>query len=233
MLLLFCCNRRCNRFFPYQILNAASLTPYFILYMDITKFMSCGTRRTMQWKVRTVSHELLPRLLGGKWLNYFEFHLKKNCSEENYAFSCPTRNIFGHKSCMWHSIKGIANDTERKKRSELHWVFGLWHLLEQALPNKTNRTVLDTVLRLDIWYRNFQECDPMPNEQFVRLLTELKQLVLCYRPLLVCHISTPLQKLSVFCFEREFMVGVKNKKLAVLITRRYHHPSSFTIRWFF
>jgi len=63
-----------------------------------------------------------------------------------------------------------------------------------------NRTVLDTVLRLDIWYRNFQECYPMPSEQFVRLLTELKQLVLCCRPLLVCHISTAVAKIICLLF---------------------------------
>jgi len=29
------------------------------------------------------------------------------------AFFCQTWNIFGHKHCTWHAIKGIANDTER------------------------------------------------------------------------------------------------------------------------
>ena len=40
----------------------------------------------------------------------------------------------------------------------------------------------------------------MPNEQFVELLTELKQLVLCYRPLLVCHISTTVAKIICLLF---------------------------------
>ena len=40
----------------------------------------------------------------------------------------------------------------------------------------------------------------MPNEQFVQLLTEIKQLVLCYRPLLVCHISTAVAKIVCLLF---------------------------------
>jgi len=40
----------------------------------------------------------------------------------------------------------------------------------------------------------------MPNEQFVQLLAELKQLVLCYRPLLVCQLSTTVAKIICLLF---------------------------------
>jgi hypothetical protein len=56
------------------------------------------------------------------------------------------------------------------------------------------------VLRLNVWYRKIQECDTMSNEQFVQLLTELKQLVFCYRTILVCQISTPVAKIICLLF---------------------------------
>lgn len=128
--------------------------------------------------------ELCSEMYGQCHMNGFHAHwgingwtilnfILKNCSESTWRIFLSD---LGH---FWSQILYVALDkrhrkrhrTERK-RNESYRVFGLWHLLERALPKKTNRTVLDTVLRLNIiWYKNFQECDTMPNEQFIQLLT--------------------------------------------------------------
>jgi hypothetical protein len=123
----------------------------------------------------------------------------------------------------WKASQTTPNRTERngsetnRIESSVYGIFWNEHFQRKL-------SFLDTVLRLNIWYRNFQECDWLPNDQFVQLLTELKQLVLCYRRLLFCKVSTAVAKIICLLFWGRICSCVKNKKLAVLITWRYHPP---------